>query len=138
VVSRQSGQPDYFSHKPVRDIDFDKPAARAWFFNDALKHSFDTGIVGWWNDEADDTGSNTSSSTCSARCTTASARIRPARVVDQPQLLARRATLRLRLWSGDIATGFASMAGQRARMLSAIDVGAMQWGMDGGGFLGIR
>jgi alpha-glucosidase (family GH31 glycosyl hydrolase) len=26
------------------------------------------------------------------------------------------------------------MEGQRARMLSAIDVGAMQWGMDGGGF----
>jgi alpha-glucosidase (family GH31 glycosyl hydrolase) len=38
------------------------------------------------------------------------------------------------LWSGDIATGFPSMAGQRARMLSAINVGAMQWGMDGGGF----
>ena len=38
------------------------------------------------------------------------------------------------LWSGDIPTGFASMAGQRARMLSAINVGAMQWGMDGGGF----
>jgi alpha-glucosidase (family GH31 glycosyl hydrolase) len=28
------------------------------------------------------------------------------------------------------------MAGQRARMLSAINVGAMQWGMDGGGFKG--
>jgi alpha-glucosidase (family GH31 glycosyl hydrolase) len=40
------------------------------------------------------------------------------------------------LWSGDIDTGFASMAGQRARMLSAINVGAMQWGMDGGGFKG--
>jgi alpha-glucosidase (family GH31 glycosyl hydrolase) len=40
------------------------------------------------------------------------------------------------IWSGDIRTGFASMAGQRQRMLSAINVGAMQWGMDGGGFRG--
>ncbi|MCT7085106.1 TIM-barrel domain-containing protein, partial [Salmonella enterica] len=51
--------PDYFSHKPVRDVDFDKPEVRAWFFNDALKHSFETGIVGWWNDEADDSGVDT-------------------------------------------------------------------------------
>ena len=51
--------PDYFSHKPVRELDFDKPAVRAWFFNDHLKHSFDTGMIGWWNDEADDIGSDT-------------------------------------------------------------------------------
>jgi alpha-glucosidase (family GH31 glycosyl hydrolase) len=40
------------------------------------------------------------------------------------------------LWSGDIQAGFASMAAQRPRMLSAISVGEMQWGMDGGGFVG--
>ncbi|MEO8778381.1 MAG: TIM-barrel domain-containing protein, partial [Rhodanobacter sp.] len=40
------------------------------------------------------------------------------------------------LWSGDITTGFANMADQRARMLSAINVGEMQWGMDAGGFHG--
>ena len=55
----EQASPDYFSHKPVKDLDFDKPATRAWFFNDALRHSFDTGIVGWWNDEADTTKSNT-------------------------------------------------------------------------------
>src|SRR5690348_1379201 len=48
----EKATPDYFSHKPVKDLDFDKPGTRAWFFNDALKHSFETGIVGWWNDEA--------------------------------------------------------------------------------------
>src|SRR5699024_6261273 len=36
----------------------------------------------------------------------------------------------------DIDTGFKAMAMQRARMLSAINVGAMWWGMDGGGFSG--
>jgi alpha-glucosidase (family GH31 glycosyl hydrolase) len=40
------------------------------------------------------------------------------------------------LWSGDIATGFESMARQRERMLSAINVGETKWGMDSGGFYG--
>jgi alpha-glucosidase (family GH31 glycosyl hydrolase) len=40
------------------------------------------------------------------------------------------------MWSGDIDTGFGSMAAQRTRMLSAIEVGEAKWGMDGGGFNG--
>jgi len=126
---------DYFSHKPVRVIDFDKPAARAWFFNDALKHSFDTGIVGWWNDEADDSGSD------SQFLNMQRALYDGQRAYSQQRVWSVNRNFWLGsqryaygLWSGDIATGFASMAGQRARMLSAIDVGAMQWGMDGGGF----
>ncbi len=126
---------DYFSHKPVKNIDFDIPAARTWFGDLAMKYGYDHGIAGWWNDEADTTGSDTE-------------------FMNMQRALydAQRARLDLRvwsinrnfwlgsqryaygLWSGDIATGFASMAGQRARMLSAINVGAMQWGMDGGGF----
>lgn len=133
----QAPAPDYFSHKPVRDIDFTKPTARAWFFNDALKHSFDTGMIGWWNDEADDTPDDL-------------------QFLDMERALyvGQRAYSKLRvwslnrnfylgaqryaygLWSGDIPTGFASMAAQRQRMLSAVNVGAMQWGMDGGGFKG--
>jgi alpha-glucosidase len=128
---------DYFSLKPVGDLDFDLPAARTWFFNDALKHSFDTGIVGWWNDEADNTDDNS-------------------QFMNMQRALydGQRAYSKLRVWSvnrnfwlgsqryaygqwsGDIPTGFASMAAQRQRMLSATDVGAMQWGMDGGGFIG--
>ncbi len=126
---------DYFSHKPVRDIDFDKAAARAWFFNGALKHSFDTGIVGWWNDEADDAGANDQFLNMQRALydgQRAYSKLRVWSVNRNFWLGAQRYAYGL--WSGDIATGFASMAGQRARMLSAIDVGAMQWGMDGGGF----
>jgi alpha-glucosidase len=39
-------------------------------------------------------------------------------------------------WSGDIATGFASMALQRRRMLAALDTGEFHWSMDTGGFSG--
>ena len=128
---------DYFSHKPVRDIDFDKPAARAWFFNDALKHSFATGIVGWWNDEADDSGDDTQFLNMQRALYDGQRAMSDLRVWSLNRnfyLGAQRYAYGL--WSGDIDTGFASMAGQRARMLSAVDVGAMQWGMDGGGFKG--
>jgi alpha-glucosidase len=39
-------------------------------------------------------------------------------------------------WSGDISSGFFSMAKQRERMLSAINIGQVKWGMDSGGFHG--
>ncbi|WP_449429163.1 TIM-barrel domain-containing protein [Rhodanobacter umsongensis] len=133
----EKATPDYFSHKPVKDIDFDKPAARAWFFNDALKHSFATGIVGWWNDEADNTPSNTQFLNMQRALYDGQRAISNERVWSINRnfwLGAQRYAYGL--WSGDIPTGFASMAGQRARMLSAINVGAMQWGMDGGGFHG--
>ncbi|HWX66857.1 MAG TPA: TIM-barrel domain-containing protein [Rhodanobacter sp.] len=127
--------PDYFSHKPVKDIDFDKPASRAWFFTDALKHSFATGMAGWWNDEADYTSSNTQFLNMQRALYDGQRAISNQRVWSVNRnfwLGAQRYAYGL--WSGDIPTGFASMAGQRARMLSAINVGAMQWGMDGGGF----
>lgn len=128
---------DYFSHKPVRDIDFDKPTARAWFFNDALKHSFATGIVGWWNDEADDSDDDTQFLNMQRALYDGQRAISDLRVwsINRNFYLGAQ-RYAYGLWSGDIDTGFASMAGQRARMLSAIDVGAMQWGMDGGGFKG--
>lgn len=133
----EKASPDYFSHLPVKDIDFDQPAARAWWFNDALKHSFDTGIVGWWNDEADTTQSNTQFLNMQ-RATydgqRAHSKLRVWSINRDFWLGAQRYAYGL--WSGDIATGWASMAGQRARMLSAIDVGEMQWSMDGGGFHG--
>ena len=126
---------DYFSHKPVRVIDFDRLAARAWFFNDALKHSFDSGIVGWWNDEADDSGSGSQFLNMQRALYDGQRAYAQQRVwsVNRNFWLGSQ-RYAYGLWSGDIATGFASMADQRARMLSAIDVGAMQWGMDGGGF----
>jgi len=136
-VSGKPASTDYFSFKPVRDIDFDVPAARAWFFNDALKHSFDTGMVGWWNDEADDTDSNTQFMNMQRAIYDGQRAYSPLRVwsINRNFWLGSQ-RYAYGLWSGDILTGFASMAGQRQRMLSAINLGAMEWGMDGGGFVG--
>ena len=43
---------DYFSHKLVNDLDFSNPDAGSGSGAHAVG-AFDTGIVGWWNDEAD-------------------------------------------------------------------------------------
>ena len=133
----EKASPDYFSHLPVKDIDFDKPAARAWWFNPQLAHSFDTGIVGWWNDEADTTKSNTQFLNMQRATYDGQRAHSPLRVwsINRDFWLGAQ-RYAYGLWSGDIATGWASMAGQRERMLSAINVGEMQWGMDGGGFHG--
>ena len=133
----EKASPDYFSHLPVKDIDFDKPAARAWWFNPQLAHSFDTGIVGWWNDEADTTKSNTQFLNMQRATYDGQRAHSPLRVwsINRDFWLGAQ-RYAYGLWSGDIATGWASMAGQRERMLSAIDVGEMQWGMDSGGFHG--
>ncbi len=129
--------PDYFSHKAVADLDFDKAAVRDWFFNPALRSSFDSGIRGWWNDEADTTPDDTQFMNMERALydgQRAHYRERVWSINRDFYLGAQRYAYGL--WSGDIATGFPSMAGQRGRMLSAIDVGAMRWGMDGGGFHG--
>ncbi len=128
---------DYFSHRPVRDIDFDKPAARAWWFNKALAKSFDTGIVGWWNDEADTTGSNTQFLNMQRATYDGQRAHSPLRVwsINRNFWLGSQ-RYAYGLWSGDIDTGFRSMARQRTRMLSAVEVGEPWWGMDGGGFNG--
>ncbi|GAB2580950.1 glycoside hydrolase family 31 protein [Dyella jejuensis] len=128
---------DYFSLKPVREVDFDQAAVRAWFFNPALKHAFDTGIVGWWNDEADDTNSNTQFLNMQRALYDGQRAHAPVRVwsINRDFYLGAQ-RYAYGLWSGDIDTGFDSMAAQRQRMLSAIDVGEMKWGMDSGGFKG--
>ena len=134
-LAQSDPAPDYFSHKTVREIDFANPAARAWFFNAALKHSFATGMVGWWNDEADDVAVDLQHMDMQRALYDGQRAISNQRVWSLNRnyyLGAQRYAYGL--WSGDIYTGFASMAGQRQRMLSAINVGAMQWGMDGGGF----
>jgi alpha-glucosidase len=128
---------DYFSHKLVRDIDFNKPAARAWFFNDTLKHTFDTGLAGWWNDEGDDTGDDRQFMNMQRALYDGQRGHSPLRVwsINRNFYLGAQ-RYAYGLWSGDIDTGFESMAEQRERMLSAIDLGEWKWGMDGGGFKG--
>ena len=128
---------DYFSHKPVEGLDFDNPATRRWFFNPTLAHSFDTGIVGWWNDEADEAGGDTQFLNMERALYEGQRTHSGTRVFSLNRnfwLGAQRYAYGL--WSGDIQTGFATMARQRSRMLSAMDVGEMWWSMDGGGFHG--
>lgn len=134
-LAQSKQAPDYFSHKPVRDVDFDKPEVRAWFFNDALKHSFATGIAGWWNDEADDSGVDTQFLNMQRTLYDGQRSISDQRVwsINRNFYLGSQ-RYAYGVWSGDIQSGFASMAAQRQRMLAAFDVGAMHWGMDGGGF----
>jgi len=134
-LAQSKEAPDYFSHKPVRDVDFDKPEVRAWFFNDTLKKSFATGIVGWWNDEADVTGVDTQFLNMQRAMYDGQRGISDERVwsINRNFYLGSQ-RYAYGVWSGDIQSGFASMAAQRQRMLAAFDVGAMHWGMDGGGF----
>ena len=136
-IAGQKPSLDYFSHKPVEILDFDNPATRAWFFNPALQHSFATGIAGWWNDEADEAGGNTQFLNMERALYDGQRAMTNTRVFSLNRnfwLGAQRYAYGL--WSGDIQTGFATMARQRSRMLSAIDVGEMWWSMDGGGFHG--
>ena len=136
-IPGEKPSPDYFSHLPVEDLDFDNPETRAWFFNPTLQHSFKTGIVGWWNDEADETGGNTQFLNMERAIYQGQRAMTDTRVFSLNRnfwLGAQRYAYGL--WSGDIQTGFAAMAAQRPRMLSAVDVGEMWWSMDGGGFHG--
>jgi alpha-glucosidase len=132
--------PDYFSHRMAGDLDFNNAETRAWYWKHLLP-AFRAGMVGWWNDEADVSGKT---------------------IFDNFQFLnmgrmlydGQRAAANQRVWSinrnfylgasrygyagwsGDIDTGFASMAFQRRRMLAALDTGEFNWSMDTGGFSG--
>lgn len=132
--------PDYFSHRMAGDLDFNNPETRAWYWQHLLP-AFHAGMAGWWNDEADVSGKT---------------------IFDNFQFLnmgrmlydGQRAAANQRVWSinrnfylganrygyagwsGDIKTGFASMAFQRRRMLAALDTGEFNWSMDTGGFSG--
>ena len=134
---------DYFSHKPAMEVDFDKPATRRWFGDLAIKYGFDKGIAGWWNDEADVYGKDGKLTSNTQFLNMQRALYDAQRAVSDQRVWSINRTFWLGsqryaygMWSGDIDTGFASMAAQRTRMLSAIEVGEMKWGMDGGGFNG--
>ncbi|TAN02626.1 MAG: glycoside hydrolase family 31 protein [Rhodanobacteraceae bacterium] len=134
---------DYFSHRPAKELDFDKPETRRWFGDLAIKYGFDKGIAGWWNDEADVYGKDQKLTSNTQFMNMERALYDAQRAASDQRVWSINRDFWLGaqryaygLWSGDIDTGFASMAAQRTRMLSAIDVGEMLWGMDGGGFNG--
>ncbi len=130
---------DFFTETMMRHVDFSRPAVRTWYA-DHVKSAFETGIQGWWNDEADSSEATDNGNESQG--------IDMQRAVYEGQrgysnqrvwsinrnfyLGAQRYAYGL--WSGDIDNGFDSMKIQRQRMLSAINAGAMQWTMDSGGF----
>jgi len=136
----EAASEDYFSHRMTRDIDFNNPDARAWFW-EHLKPAFHSGMVGWWNDEADVIGTTTFNNF---------------QFMNMGRMLydGQRVDSNLRVWSinrsfylgasrygyagwsGDIQSGFASMALQTKRMLAALDTDESYWSMDTGGFHG--
>ena len=142
-IPGEQAYPEYFSHKQAKDVDFDKTEARRWFAGLAIKYGFDRGIAGWWNDEADVYGKNGTLTSNTQFLNMQRALYDAQRAVSDERVWSINRTFWLGsqryaygMWSGDIDTGFESMAAQRTRMLSAIGVGEAKWGMDGGGFNG--
>ncbi len=132
--------PDYFSGRMAKDLDFNSPQTRDWYWQHLLP-SFHAGMVAWWNDEADISGTTVFNNF---------------QFLNMGRMLytGQRADSNLRVWSinrafflgasrygyagwsGDIHTGFPTMAFQRIRMLAALDTGEFHWSMDTGGFNG--
>lgn len=125
---------DYFSNKPVNDLNFALATTQKWFFN-SCKKSIDNGIVGWWNDEADELQDNFQFMNMEKSLYEGQRNYNDQRVwsINRNFYLGSQ-RYAYGMWSGDISTGFPSMAAQRQRMLSAINLGEAKWGMDTGGF----
>lgn len=125
---------DYFSNKPVNDLNFALEKTRTWFFNNCKK-AIDTGIAGWWNDEADELYDNFQFMNMEKALYQGQRNYNNQRVwsINRNFYLGSQ-RYAYGMWSGDISTGFYSMAAQRQRMLSAINLGEAKWGMDTGGF----
>jgi alpha-glucosidase (family GH31 glycosyl hydrolase) len=127
---------DYFSHRMANDFDFSKPDLRKWFWQHS-KNLFDSGISGWWNDEADDGFDSLGffhmqQSLFDGQESASNRRVWS--INRNFYLGAQR--FAFGTWSGDIRTGFPVMAAQETRMLALTDIGQAHWSMDSGGFNG--
>lgn len=132
--------PEYFSNRPARDIDFSSAAAREWFWQHFIP-SYRTGIQYFWNDEADAISDLIFPNFQFADMQRAL--YQGARSISDQRVWSINRNFYLGgqryaygEWSGDIDTGFASMARQEPRMLSTISLGEPHWSMDTGGFHG--
>lgn len=125
---------DYFSQQPVNDLNFELEEVRKWYF-DNIKKAFDTGIIGYWNDEADEGYTTEQFINMQKGLYEGQRAYSDQRVwsINRNSYLGAQ-IYAYGVWSGDIASGFDTMANQRERMLSAVNVGQFKWGMDIGGF----
>lgn len=131
---------DYFSHRLSKDINFADPAARTWFWQH-MEPAFRSGIAGWWNDEADSNEILTFDNFQFLNM--GRAEYEGQRSVSNERAWSINRNYYLGAvrygyaeWSGDIDTGFQSMAYQRRRMIATLDLGEPEWSMDTGGFHG--
>lgn len=127
---------DYFSHRLANDFDFSNPDLRKWYWKYA-KNLFDTGIEGWWNDEADDGFDSLGFYHMQQSLYEGQRRDSKLRVWSLNRNFYEGAQkFAFGTWSGDIGTGFNVMQDQRIRMLTILDLGQPHWSMDTGGFGG--
>ena len=130
---------DYFSGKQVGRLNFYKPAVRKWFWESfaVQNNSYTKGLTGYWNDEADEYGGNLMFMQMQRAQYEGQRSFNNNRVWSiNRNFYTGAQRYAYSLWSGDINTGFQSMADQRLYMLSSITLGVSWWGMDIGGFNG--
>ena len=130
---------DYFSGQLVFRLDFRKPDTRDWYWDSFVNqgNGYNTGIIGYWNDEADEFGGNFMFMQMQRSNYEGQRSYNDNRVwsINRNFYLGAQ-RYAYALWSGDIPTGFTSMAAQRLFMLTSLNLGAPWWGMDIGGFAG--
>lgn len=128
---------DYFSGKEVGRMNFNIPGARQWFWDSYANKglAYTNGMIGYWNDEADEFGNNFNFLQMQRANYEGQRGYNNRRVWSLNRnffLGAQRYAYGH--WSGDISTGFSAMAEQAPFMLSSILLGSSWWGMDIGGF----
>lgn len=131
---------DYVTHWSAATIDFSNPEARRWYWQH-LEPAFRAGMTGWWNDEADFNTKmvfnnfqfmNMGRALYEGQRSVSSERVWS---INRAYYIGA-SRYGYAEWSGDIVTGFQSMAYQRRRMVSTLNLGESAWGMDAGGFIG--
>ncbi|MBC6448663.1 TIM-barrel domain-containing protein [Actinokineospora xionganensis] len=132
--------PEYFSQRLANDVDFAKQHCREWFWQHS-KPLADTGIAGWWNDEADEAGGYVFNSLQHVNMQRSLYEGQRLQTDKRVMSLNRNFYLGGQrygygMWSGDIDSDATTMANQRTRMLTAVNLGETKWGMDIGGFSG--
>jgi alpha-glucosidase (family GH31 glycosyl hydrolase) len=127
---------DYFSHRLADDLDFSKKEVRQWYWDHA-EGLYKSGIAGWWNDEADSGFDSLGFFHMQQSLYEGQRSITNERVwsINRNWYLGAQ-RYAFGTWSGDIDTGFKSLAAQTARMLTIIDLDQPHWSMDSGGFNG--
>ncbi len=136
----QAPYTEYFSKLPARDVNFSKAECRDWYWQRA-RAFFETGIRGWWNDEADINSEqfvfdpfqamNMARSLYEGQRSASDLRV----FTLNRSFFVGAQRYAYALWSGDIESNFDSMARQPVRMLASLNLGAASWTMDAGGFI---